>query len=210
MSDSLQTRFRVTGMDCASCANKIDTAVRRIPGIQEVSISVTAGTMTVEHTEISALDTIRHKLSGLGYQASLISTISKTVVKPVHKHGQDCTHDHLHGEPHGQSSHDDHSDHGAHCTGHDHEPDRVAPSDDVAPPILQARFRIGGMDCASCAAKIDTAIRRIDAVEDVAVSVTAGTMTVKHRQSADMKAIEKRVSGLGYTIVPIPGTDRHS
>ncbi|RSC29936.1 hypothetical protein EGT36_27045 [Agrobacterium sp. FDAARGOS_525] len=28
MSDSLQTRFRVTGMDCASCANKIDTAVR--------------------------------------------------------------------------------------------------------------------------------------------------------------------------------------
>ncbi|WP_154722885.1 heavy-metal-associated domain-containing protein, partial [Ciceribacter sp. T2.26MG-112.2] len=80
----------------------------------------------------------------------------------------------------------------------------------MAPPILQARFRIGGMDCASCAAKIDTAIRRIDAVEDVAVSVTAGTMTVKHRQSADMKAIEKRVSGLGYTIVPIPGTDRHS
>ena len=207
MSDSLHTRFRVTGMDCASCANKIDTAVRRIPGIQEVSVSVTAGTMTVEHDEISVLDTIRNKLSGLGYQASLISTVSNTVGKPVHKHGPDCTHDHLNGEPHGQSSHDDHSDHGAHCTGHDHEPNRVAPSDDVAPPILQARFRIGGMDCASCASKIDTAIRRMDAVDDVSVSVTAGTMTVKHRQSADIKAIEKRVSGLGYTIVPMPGTD---
>ncbi len=81
MSDSLQTRFRVTGMDCASCANKIDTAVRRIAGIQEVSVSVTAGTMTVEHTEISALDTIRHKLSGLGYQASLISTILRAAVQ---------------------------------------------------------------------------------------------------------------------------------
>ncbi|NML76285.1 cadmium-translocating P-type ATPase [Rhizobium sp. S-51] len=207
MSNSLHTRFRVTGMDCASCANKIDTAVKRIPGIQEVSVSVTAGTMTVEHDEISVLDTIRNKLSGLGYQAFLISTISKTVGKPVHEHGPDCMRDHLHGEPDGQSSHDDHSCHGTHCTGHDHEADRVAPSDDVAPLILQARFRIGGMDCASCASKIDTAIRRMDAVDDVSVSVTAGTMTVKHRQSADIKAIEKRVSGLGYTIVPMPGTD---
>lgn len=59
------------------------------------------------------------------------------------------------------------------------------------------------MDCASCAAKIDTAVRRIDDIEDVSVSVTSGTMTVKHRQSADMKAVEKQVSGLGYSIVPI-------
>ena len=36
------------------------------------------------------------------------------------------------------------------------------------------------MDCASCAAKIDTAVRRLDGVADVSVSVTGASMTVSH------------------------------
>lgn len=38
------TRFRVAGMDCASCATKIDRAVRTIDGVEDVSVSVVAGT----------------------------------------------------------------------------------------------------------------------------------------------------------------------
>ena len=68
----------------------------------------------------------------------------------------------------------------------------------------QAKYRVGGMDCASCASKIDTAVRRLPGVEDVAVSVTAGTMTVSHDGSSDLGAIEKRVTGLGYSVVPMP------
>lgn len=55
----------------------------------------------------------------------------------------------------------------------------------------QAKYRVGGMDCASCASKIDTAVRRLPGVEDVAVSVTAGTMTVSHDGSSDLGAIER-------------------
>jgi Cd2+/Zn2+-exporting ATPase len=69
----------------------------------------------------------------------------------------------------------------------------------------QARYRIGGMDCAACAAKIDTAVRRVAGVEDVSVSVTAGTMTVRHDGSSDLKAIEKKVTGLGYSVAPLAG-----
>ena len=47
-------------------------------------------------------------------------------------------------------------------------------------PLKQTRFKIGGMDCASCAAKIDTAVRRLDGVVDVSVSVTGASMTVSH------------------------------
>ena len=68
----------------------------------------------------------------------------------------------------------------------------------------QAKYRVGGMDCASCASKIDTAVRRLPGVEDVSVSVTAGTMTVSHDGSSDLGAIEKRVTGLGYSVVPMP------
>ncbi|MCS0502581.1 heavy metal translocating P-type ATPase [Ancylobacter mangrovi] len=67
---------------------------------------------------------------------------------------------------------------------------------------LKTRYRIDGMDCASCASKIDTAVRRVKGVEEVSVSVTAGTMTVEHK-GADLAVLERRVSGLGYTIMPL-------
>ncbi|MPT24537.1 MAG: cation transporter, partial [Starkeya sp.] len=66
----------------------------------------------------------------------------------------------------------------------------------------KTRYRIEGMDCASCAMKIETAVRRVDGVADVAVSVTAGTMTVEH-SGADLPLVERRVAGLGYGIVPL-------
>ena len=46
-----ESRYRVTGMDCAACANKIDTAVRRFPGVEDVAVSVSAGTLKVSHAE---------------------------------------------------------------------------------------------------------------------------------------------------------------
>ncbi|MDF2117826.1 heavy metal translocating P-type ATPase [Roseiarcaceae bacterium H3SJ34-1] len=70
-------------------------------------------------------------------------------------------------------------------------------------PTRQARFRVEGMDCAACAAKIDTAARRVAGVEDVSVSVTAGTMTVRHGSDSDLDDLQKRVISLGYRIAPL-------
>ncbi len=66
----------------------------------------------------------------------------------------------------------------------------------------QMRFRVGGMDCASCASKIDTAVRRMDGVEDVSVSVTNGSLTVTHADSLGSDAIARQVSRLGYGATP--------
>ncbi len=48
------------------------------------------------------------------------------------------------------------------------------------------------MDCASCAAKIDTAVRRLSGVTDVSVSVTNGAMTVNHDGSAKATKLPAR------------------
>lgn len=64
------------------------------------------------------------------------------------------------------------------------------------------RFRVSGMDCASCAAKVTKAAAGVAGVEDVSVSVTAGTMLIKHQPSADLTVVEKRVQSLGYTTSP--------
>jgi len=71
-------------------------------------------------------------------------------------------------------------------------------------PIIESRYRVTGMDCASCAAKIDGAARRIAGITEVAVSVTAGTMTLSHAPEADLDTLEARLATLGYTIAPLP------
>jgi Cd2+/Zn2+-exporting ATPase len=66
--------------------------------------------------------------------------------------------------------------------------------------LMQSRYRVGGMDCAACAAKIETAARRMPGIEDVSVSLTGGTLAIRHRAGADLASLQKRVAGLGYTI----------
>lgn len=72
MEPALQTRYRVDGMDCASCAAKIDTALRRLPGVEDVSVSVSAGTMSVRQANDPALvAAIEQKVASLGYKATI-------------------------------------------------------------------------------------------------------------------------------------------
>ena len=140
MAEATQTRYRVGGMDCASCAAKIDTAVRRMPGVEDVSVSVTAGTMTVRHDETSNLVAIEKKVSGLGYSvAPLAGKAAPSPAEHQHDdHGHQCQGDHEHHHSHDHDGHDhsahDHADHDHHADhkhaekeieglhGHDHAP----------------------------------------------------------------------------------------
>ena len=61
-------------------------------------------------------------------------------------------------------------------------------------------WKVGGMDCASCATKIRGAVERLPGVSDVKLSVMSETLTLSlDSAQTTPEAIEKRVSGLGYT-----------
>jgi len=115
-----QDRYRIGGMDCASCAQKIDTAVRRLPGVEDVSVSVTAGTMTVRHNGDETLaPAITKRVSGLGYQIAPLAPKAAPAPEPDEK-ACGCCHDHDHD--HGAHGHDhDHSGHDHDHAGHDHD-----------------------------------------------------------------------------------------
>ena len=110
MSEAGQMRFRVDGMDCASCATKIETAVRRMPGVEDVSVSVTAGTLAVTHDGNGDGEAIARKVRGLGYSVSAAAARPATAAgaKTAHVHGPDCSHD---DHDHAAHDHDAH-DHG--------------------------------------------------------------------------------------------------
>jgi len=67
---SSQTRFRVTGMDCGACATKIDTALRRVPGVSDVTVSFQNGTLSVRHDGRVDGDTVARQVSMLGFGAT--------------------------------------------------------------------------------------------------------------------------------------------
>lgn len=102
-------------------------------------------------------------------------------------------HDHPHHDSCCGDHHHDHDGHEHHNHSHDENYSR-----EIAATALSFRFRVEGMDCASCASKIDTAVRRLSGVSDVSVSVTSGAMTVNHDGSANSEEIAAKVSGLGY------------
>lgn len=68
-TESPLTRLRVSGMDCASCASKVETAVRRLPGIEAVDVSVATETLTVRHRPGTSAGAIAATVRGLGYGA---------------------------------------------------------------------------------------------------------------------------------------------
>ncbi len=65
---------------------------------------------------------------------------------------------------------------------------------------IKTKYRVGGMDCAACASKIETAVSRIPGVSEVGASFTAGTMNVVH-DAVPFAAIQKAAKSLGYTVV---------
>jgi Cd2+/Zn2+-exporting ATPase len=75
-------RFRVEGMDCASCAAKIDKAVRRLPGVSQVNVTFSTGALTVEaDPAVLSPETIESEVATLGYQPTRVApagTASRT------------------------------------------------------------------------------------------------------------------------------------
>ncbi len=111
------TRFRVEGMDCASCATRIGTALERLPGVAGSEVSVGAGTMTVTHDARSDAAAIRARVEALGYRATVIADEAGVEAGAAPgRRGNDHAHDH--------GTRDDGATHGHH---HDHATDAGRP-----------------------------------------------------------------------------------
>jgi len=93
-----RTRYRVTGMDCGSCAAKIETALKRVSGVHEVGVSVPAGTVTVTHAPSIAAGAVLRPLTALGYGVSG----GEALAVGGGDHGGDV-HGHAHDHDHGHS-----------------------------------------------------------------------------------------------------------
>lgn len=70
-------------------------------------------------------------------------------------------------------------------------------------PANPLSWQVTGMDCASCAAKIRSAVERLPGVSDVRLSVMSETLSLSLAAGGTTAAeVERRVAGLGYALAP--------
>jgi len=66
-------------------------------------------------------------------------------------------------------------------------------------PTAEIEINVSGMDCPSCAEKIEKVVSNMDSVESVAVNFTGGKITVRFDETATgVDKIEQQIRNLGY------------
>ena len=69
------------------------------------------------------------------------------------------------------------------------------------PALKTQRLQVGGMDCTSCAMKIEGAVEKLAGVAEISVVVATGRLIVTYDpQQVSEADIKQRVTALGYTI----------
>lgn len=70
-------QYRVTGMDCSSCATKIEGATRKITGVNDVRVSIASQIMTLDVAEPAVqLPEVERAVTGLGYHLQRLDTVT--------------------------------------------------------------------------------------------------------------------------------------
>lgn len=122
---SQETRFAVGGMDCGSCVRKIETALGRLPGVADVSVSLSNGAVTIRHDARVTGEDMRKIVARLGFTPEQPAT-AKDAPAPDHGHGHgDSHHHHHHADDHHGHDHHGHA-HGGGCCGTDGAGTRTA------------------------------------------------------------------------------------
>jgi len=71
---TLQTsELKVLGMDCGSCARKIEAGLQQMPGVSEVSVSFATGQLSVSYDQEQVNETaVIDRITALGYTVELV------------------------------------------------------------------------------------------------------------------------------------------
>ncbi len=74
--------YNITGMSCAACANRIEKAVKNLPGINKVNINLSTAKMAVEYEHYDTnSETIIEKVKEAGYGADIIRSSEKVFLQ---------------------------------------------------------------------------------------------------------------------------------
>ena len=173
-------KYTLKNLDCASCAHKIENMINQREDINEATLSFANGLLIIDSNQ--AIDI--HELEKLIQALEPEVTIEE---KDAHHHHHHEEHTHHHDEC--SCGHEHHEHHHEHCEcGHDHEEDHR---------ILNEKgtisYHIAGLDCASCAMKVEDAIQKLSTVEEAVLNFSTETLQVKPQGHVEKDVLLKEL-----------------
>ncbi|WP_207941740.1 copper chaperone [Enterococcus sp. DIV2402] len=68
----MKQKFAIKGMSCDHCANRVETAINELPGIQKTKIHLKKGQGVVKFDEAQvSANEIAEKVSAIGYETTI-------------------------------------------------------------------------------------------------------------------------------------------
>ena len=143
-------KFEVVGIDCANCAAKLESKIAQIEGISNVVLNFMTSTLTYDcdHDEGKRIEEEMRQIVAKEEPDAVVTSKGHS-----HHH-----HEHEH--------HEEHESCACH-TEHHHEEEETA----------TYKFEVVGIDCANCAAKLESKIAQIEGISNVALNFMTSTLT---------------------------------
>lgn len=68
----MKTKFNVTGMTCSACSSHVEKAVKKVDGVQSITVSLLTNSMVVDHDQnVATVQKIQQSVANAGYGASV-------------------------------------------------------------------------------------------------------------------------------------------
>ena len=206
----MENKYILNNLDCPHCAQKIEDRLNKRQDINECRLAFAQRLLIIDSPEAIALESLLSDIQSIEPDV----TISLKQKKHHHDHDHCCDHEHHHDHDHccdHEHHHDhdhccDHEHHHDHdcCCGHDHCSSEVKPERTIdSQKAIQ--YMIEGLDCASCAAKVEDAICKMDIVEDASLHFSTSVLQVIPQASVDhvvlLSELQKLVDDLEPGVV---------
>ena len=182
----MKYKYKVNGLDCANCTQKLEDALNKKEEINDCVISFATGMMTFESNQeindnelLSFIQSIEDEVTIDNLSTNKTHHHNECGCGHHHEHHHDecgCGHRHEHHHDEcGCGHHHEHEHHHDECgCGHHHE--HVEDHRELANSI---KFNIVGLDCANCASKVEAEIKKQSYIEDAVVNFSTQKLMVK-------------------------------
>lgn len=171
-------KYRINHLDCASCAQKIEDMMNKRIDVQECSLSFASGIMIIESERTIDSNILLLDIQKVEPNATIEY---KDNHEHEHLHNEECDCKHEHGK---DNQHHDH--HKCEC-----EHDEVEHAHHDLDKQTALSFHIQGLDCASCAMKVEAVILKMDIIEDAALNFSTETLQVKTKENFDIEQLRQ-------------------
>lgn len=175
----MRETLRVNGMTCQNCVRHVSKALEGVAGVSQVDVSLEQAQAVVEFdSSQTSTDQLKEAVQEAGYDTE--DDIATPGSSPLQLHSN--------------------GDAGLIST------QSTVPDPSVQKSDQTSVLPIEGMTCASCVRAVETALSKVEGVQQATVNLASEKATINHSANVDVEAFTQAVRDIGYDVPTVDGS----